>query len=193
MTMTMTTTAHTSSATLNGLDTAALAAAVGAIAADPALAPAAFSARSTWAGRFRSSTAIERYELGGACIPRRHRIDSDEPSELLGENTAPNPQDLLLAALNGCMIVGFVAGATRRGIRLESLRVQSSLCLDLRGVFGLDPTIAPGAEHIHYRIEVRGDATPERFAEIHAEVMARSPNRWHLAQPVALESTLVVL
>jgi hypothetical protein len=28
---------------------------------------------------------------------------------------------------------------------------------------------------------------------IHAEVMARSPNRWHLTQPVALEATLVVL
>ena len=26
----------------------------------------------------------------------------------------------------------------------------------------------------------------------HAEMIARSPNRWHLAQPVALDATLIV-
>lgn len=103
------------------------------------------------------------------------------------------PQEFLLAALNACMIVSFVAGATQRGIRLESLSIESSLRLDLRGAFGLDPAIIPGAERIQYRVEVQGDATPEQFAEIHSEVMAQSPNRWHLAQPVTLESTLVVL
>lgn len=178
--------------TLNGLDPQAVMSAVAAIAANPALAPVAFSARTTWQGRFRSRTEVEAYELAGSRVARRHTIESDEPEELFGTNGAPNPQDLLLAALNACMTVGFVVAATARGIRIDSLSVESSLALDLRGAFGIDRGIAPGADRIRYRIEVKGDATPEQFAEVHAEMMATSPNRWHLANPLAFDAELVV-
>lgn len=177
---------------VNGLAPAALAAAVAAIAADPRRAPARFHAKSTWQGRLRSRTEIESYSLGGEHIARRHTLLSDEPEQLFGENTAPNPQDLLLAALGACMLVGFVVGATKRGIELEALSIESSFELDLRGAFGLDPAISPGAERLHYTVEVKGSGTPEQFAEIHADVMAQSPNRWHLAHPVQLESSLRV-
>jgi uncharacterized OsmC-like protein len=179
-------------AVLNGLEPKAVLATVAAIAENPALAPIAFSAKSTWQGRFRSRTDVESYDLGGQRIVRRHAIHSDEPEELFGTNTAPNPQDLLLAALNACMVVGFVVAATARGIELEMLSIESSLSLDLRGAFGIDPNVRPGAERIRYEIEVKGNATPEQFAEIHAEVIANSPNRWHLANPIELDARLVV-
>jgi uncharacterized OsmC-like protein len=177
---------------LNGLDTNALTATVAAVAGNPALAPVAFRAKSTWNGRLRSETKIEGYELAGAPIPRSHTIRSDEPHELFGTDSTANPQDLLLAALNACMMVGFVVGATARGITIESLSVESSLALDLRGAFGLDPGIPAGAERIRYTIEVNGSGTREQFEDIHAEVTRNSPNRYHLANPIAFEAELVV-
>jgi uncharacterized OsmC-like protein len=177
---------------INGLDTVALTAAVAAIAENPALAPMVFRAKTAWQGGLASRTQISSFDLAGQTIERVHTILCDEPTEILGGNTAPNPQDLLLAALNACMTVGFVAGATARGIQLKSLSVESSLRLDLRGAFGLDKSIPPGAETIRYKIEVSGNATPAQFAEIHQEAMQNSPNRWHLSQPIKLEAELVV-
>ena len=177
---------------LNGLEPALIEEAGATIAADPEQGQVTFRARTAWQGQLRSRTEIENYDLAGKRIPRRHRIQSDEPLELLGGDQAPNPQDLILAALNACMMVGFVVGATRAGIRIDSLEIDSECSLDLRGAFGIDPAIIPGAEKIHYTVRVKGDGTPEQFEEIHRNVMATSPNRFHLATPIPLESTLVV-
>lgn len=178
---------------LNGLSLTEMTAAATALAEDPTLAPATFRAKTTWQGQLRTQTDIVDYELGGKRIQRRHRIATDEPSELLGNDTAANPQDLLLAALNACMAVGFVGNATRLGVRLEMLEISSELTLDLRGAYGLDPNIPPGAPCIQYTIKVRGDGTREQFEEIHRAVMAVSPNRFHIAQPIPLESKLIVM
>ncbi|HEY0464619.1 MAG TPA: OsmC family protein [Polyangiaceae bacterium] len=177
---------------LNGLEPATLTATLAAIAADPSLGPVAFRAKTSWQGRFQSQTLIASYDLAGKTIERRHTIRSDEPSELFGTNSAPNPQDLLLAALNACMMVGFVVAATARGVRIDTLEVESSADFDLRGAFGIDPSIAPGATRIRYTILVKGDASAEEFEQIHREMSATSPNRFHLTSPLVLEPRLVV-
>jgi uncharacterized OsmC-like protein len=177
---------------LNGLEPAMIEQAGAGIVADPETAKTTFFARTQWLGRLRSRTDIDHYDLAGKRIPRKHRIMSDEPLELLGTNEAPNPQDLLLAALNACMTVGFVAGATMAGLRIDSLEIASECALDLRGAFGLDPNVKPGAEKIHYTIRVKGSGTREQFEEVHREMMKNSPNRFHITTPIPLESTLVV-
>ena len=50
-----------------------------------------------------------------SAITRSHKIVADEPCELLGRDTAPNPQELLMAAFNACIMVGYVAGAVAQG------------------------------------------------------------------------------
>jgi uncharacterized OsmC-like protein len=177
---------------LNGLEPSLIEEAGASIALDPQQGQVTFRARTAWQGQLRSCTEIENYDLAGKRVPRRHRIHSDEPLELLGSDRAPNPQDLILAALNACMMVGFVVGATRAGIRIDSLEIDSECSLDLRGAFGIDPAIAPGAEKIHYTVRVRGNGTADQFEEIHKNVMATSPNRFHISTPIPLESTLVV-
>jgi uncharacterized OsmC-like protein len=178
--------------TLNGIDLAAFEAAGMALLSNPSMAPMAFRATTTWESGTRAVTEIDGHTIGGEAYRRRHFIASDEPLEVLGTDSAPNPQDLLLAALASCMTVGFVAGCTKRGIRIDSLAVDSSLEIDLRGAFGLDPTIKPGAECIRYTIRVKADAPVEVLEEVHREVMAVSPNRFHITQPIPLESRLVV-
>lgn len=187
-------TATTSSNTarlVNGLDPEAIATAAGAIATNPEAAKMSFRAVTSWRGGLRSRTEIAGYELGGQSIARRHTIEADEPSEMLGDDTAPNPQDLLLAALNACMSVGFVVGATMRGVTVEALAIESALTLDLRGAFGVTPGIPPGTDCIHYTIRVKCDASPEVLEEIHKEVIANSPNRFHVANPIRLTSEIV--
>jgi len=178
--------------TLNGLEPEAIAQAVGELVKNPQLAQTTFRARTSWQGRLRSRTEIDGYDLAGQNVARKHTIYSDEPLELMGTNQAPNPQDLLLAALNACMMVGFVAGATNAGLRIDSLEIASECSLDLRGAFGVEG-VKPGADKIRYTVRVSGSGTPEQFEAVHREMMVVSPNRFHLVNPIALEASLVVL
>lgn len=176
----------------NGLDTEAIQASVAGIVADPTLAAVTFRAKTRWQGALRTRSEIESYDVGGQRFVRKHQIHTDEPVELLGENSAPNPQDLILTALASCMTVGFVAGATAMGVAIESLEIESQCALDLRGFFGLDQSIPAGARRIQYTVRVKGSGSREQFEEIHRNVMATSPNYYHLKNPIALDAMLIV-
>jgi uncharacterized OsmC-like protein len=95
---------------------------------------------------------------------------------LLGSDSAPNPQELLMAALNACMTVGYVAGARCAASRSTRLEIETRGELDLRGFLGLSDTVPPGYPAIDYVVRIAGNGTPEQFAEIHAEVQKTSPN-----------------
>ena len=125
-------------------------------------------------------------------MPRRFTIDIDEPSELGGTNRFANPQEHLLAALNACMTVGYVAQCAVRGITLESLEIETNGEIDLPGFLGIDPNVPPGYENLRHIVRSNGGGTKEEFAEIHEAVMATSPNFYNVSQPVALKPTLVV-
>lgn len=177
---------------VNGLDVGALAEAMREIEQDPAKGRVEFRVRSRWKGQTRSRTSVESYTIGGQEVHRHFTIDADEPFELLGRNTAPNPQELLMAALNACITVGYVAGAARRGVTLERLEIETSGTLDLRGFLGLDPAVRPGYQAVRYTVRIKGDGTAEQFQEIHEAVTRTSPNYFNLAQPVPIDGQLVV-
>lgn len=171
---------------VNGLDLKALDETVEAVQADPACGQAAFRVKTEWKGQTRSESTVESYTLAGERIPRNFTIVADEPMELLGTNSAPNPQELLMAAVNACMMVGYVCQASVRGIRLDDCRIETEGELDLRGFLGLDETIPAGYRRINYTVWLEGDGTREQFEEIHQTVMATSPNYFNLAQPVQM-------
>ncbi|MCW5752232.1 MAG: OsmC family protein [Alphaproteobacteria bacterium] len=179
-------------AVVNGLDVAALQGMVQAITEDPSRGTAAFRVKSRWTGGTRSEADVESYEIGGRRIDRAFRMRADEPVELLGNNTAPNPQEILMAALNACMLIGYVAGASVRGIAIESLEIETAGELDLRGFLGIDPDVKPGYDKLRYTVRIKGDGTAEQFREIHETVMKTSPNYFNIARPITLESTLEV-
>jgi uncharacterized OsmC-like protein len=146
---------------------------------------------SAWQGRTTTKHVVEGYELGGETIERRHEFESDEPVELLGTDAHPNPQEYLLAALNSCMTVGYVAGASVRGIRLDKVEIESSGSLDLAGFLGIDETINPGYDEVSYTVRIHGDGTPEQFREIHETVLRTSPNVMNFSRPIRLNGELV--
>ncbi len=177
---------------VNGIDLNALGETVEAIEADPTKALVSFDVTTRWAGQTRSETVVDGYTLGGERISRSHKIVSDEPTELLGGDGAPNPQELLMAAFNACITVGYVAGASLRGIKLDRLEIKTRGQLDLRGFLGLSDQVAPGYEKIEYVVDIKGDGSPRDFEEIHQTVMKTSPNYFNISRPIRVTGTLNV-
>jgi uncharacterized OsmC-like protein len=177
---------------VNGINVDALFALIDGVRRDAAKGKTTWRVTTAWQGQTRSRTQVEGFEIGGEQVPRRFSIDIDEPCELGGSNRFANPQEHLLAALNACMTVGYVAQCAVRGITLESLEIETDGEIDLRGFLGIDPAVASGYENLRYIVRIRGSGTKEEFAEIHNAVMATSPNFHNMSRPVALKPTLVV-
>jgi uncharacterized OsmC-like protein len=178
--------------TVNGIDVDALHEVIEEVKNDPAKGIVEFSVKTGWKGQTRSETSVESYTLGGNAIKRRFTIKADEPLELLGENTAANPQELLMAALNACITVGYVAGAAMNGITLNKLEIETTGQLDLRGFLGIDPNVRPGYESIQYVVRIAGNGTPEQFRQIHENVIKTSPNYFNVSRSVRLDARLQV-
>ena len=78
---------------VNGLDMDALSKVMREITENPAKGRVEFRVRSEWKGQTASRTSVTSYTIGGQEVHRNFTIDADEPFELLGRNTAPNPQE----------------------------------------------------------------------------------------------------
>ena len=177
---------------VNGIDVGALRNVIDEITSAPEKGQVAFRVKSEWKGQTRSEATVDSYSIGGQRVARSFRVAVDEPFELLGQNTAPNPQEMLMTALNACVMVGYVAGAAVKGITLEKLEIETSGELDLRGFLGIDPSVRPGYESIRYTVRIKGNGTPEQFREIHQNVIRTSPNYFNIARPIRIDATLAV-
>lgn len=177
---------------VNGIDLDALAQVVEDIKADASKAQVEFNVTNVWKGQTRCEAQVKGYRIAGQEVAREFNLQIDEPFELLGTNANANPQEYLMAALNACMMVGYVANAALRGITLEKLEIETHGALDLRGFLGLSDEVPAGYEKLFYKVTIKGDGTAEEFAEIHKAVQATSPNYFNIARPIPLEAELVV-
>jgi len=175
---------------VNGLDLTALDETVAAITQDPRKGQVAFRVKTEWKGQTKSESTVDSYTLAGEVVPRSFTIVADEPHELLGTNAAPNPQELLMSAVNACMMVGYVAQASIRGITLDACRIETEGELDLRGFLGIDENVPVGYRRITYTVFLEGDGTREQYEDIHQAVMATSPNYFNMAQPIQMVGRL---
>ena len=182
----------TSTLTTNGIDTAALRQLAQDVAADASKGLARFTVSTAWKGGTRTDTHVAAWHLAGRRLPKDFTLRTDEPVELLGGNTAPNPQEMLMAAYNACMTVGFVALCALEGIEIQQLRMETEGELDLRGFLGLDPAVKPGYDALRTTIHVSAKATKEQLATVLEAMKKTSPNRWNLGQPVTLQTEMVV-
>jgi uncharacterized OsmC-like protein len=177
---------------VNGIDTAALQGAIDAVSANSASGQTHWCVTSQWQGGTRSDHHVESCTLGGKEIPRRFTLSTDEPLQLCGTNQFANPQEYLLSALNACMMVGYAAVAALQGIKLTKLEVKTTGDIDLRGFFGLDPSVVPGYETLQQTVTIAGDGTPEQFQKLHETVKKTSPNFYNITKAVPTAARLVV-
>lgn len=61
----------------------------------------------------------------------------DEPPGLLGDDTAPNPTEALLAALGTCVAVGLQANAVARGWTIKAIKVDLEGDINVTSVWGV--------------------------------------------------------
>ncbi len=176
-------------AALNGFDVDAITSFAESTKENPR---ASFQIATTWTGRGKSTSHVAGHSIFGERHSRDFDILSDEPTELLGENSAPNPQDLLIAGLNACMVVGYSVKAAAMGIKLDKLEIVSEGDLDLRGFLGLNASVKAGYEEIEYTVRIQADAPKEKLEELHLQVQKISPNFSNFATPVKMVPKLVV-
>ena len=80
-------------APVNGLDLAALGEVVEAIEKDASQAKVGFQVTTRWLGQTKSEAIVDGFDIGGNRVSRSHTIVADEPCELLGADSAPNPEE----------------------------------------------------------------------------------------------------
>lgn len=177
---------------INGIDTDAVKELIGRVANNSDEGQTSWKVTTSWKGGARTETHVDGYHIGGQYVKKDFAIATDEPLELGGTNFNANPQETLMAALNACMTVGYVVGCAMEGIELEELSIETEGDIDLRGFFGLDPNVKPGYDEIHYTVHIKGNGTKEQFQKVHETVIATSPNRFNVANPIRLTSNLKV-
>jgi uncharacterized OsmC-like protein len=178
--------------TINGIEVEEVKALIETVKQNPSEGLTHWKVSSAWQGRTHMRAQVKSFDIGGKTVKRPFTIDIDEPLELGGGNAYANPQEHLIAALNACMMVGYVALCALHGIALEKLEIETEGDIDLRGFFGLDSNIPAGYRSLNYTVRLKGNASKEQFAKIHEMVMATSPNYYNITRSVSLKPTLVI-
>lgn len=179
---------------LNGINVAALQGFAQGIATakDAVTRSARFNVKTKWEHQTRSVATVKQYFLGGVEHQRHFEIAADEPNELLGQNSAPNPQELLMAALNACLTVGYVVNAAAMNITVHSLEIETDGELDLRGFLGLDESVNPGYDEVSYVVRLHTDAPREKVEELHKVVTKTSVNLANFSKAIRMVPSLEI-
>ncbi|MFD8951969.1 OsmC family protein [Streptomyces xanthophaeus] len=180
--------------TLNEIDVQALKDTTAAVRATPRLGRATFSVNGSWQGGCRLTTQTGALTQGGERDETRisqYVMSSDEPTALLGSDTAVSPAEYLLHALAGCYTVTIAVYATKLGIELKNFHLDLEGDVDLQGFLGLDPTVRPGLQQVVVRVHIDApDARREQLEELLGLVEKHSPIRDTLISPIDVVTTL---
>ncbi len=170
---------ETVTTTLNDVNIGSVASLAAKIQQDPDIAFTKWNAEVYWKGGFRSEAKIRDFAS----------TKSDEPDQLGGTNTGPNPVEQVLGALGNCLAVGYAANATAAGITINDLTIEVEGDLDLHTFLGLKDGNA-GFRDINVKVKLDSDASPEAIQALHDKVIATSPVGHTLSRAVPVEIKL---
>ncbi len=179
-----------SAETLNGLDLKKLNETVDAIKHDPAIAHFEFRNANQWIQGGENRSAIQEFYGAKAWDDSRTQpfvFTNGEPPVLLGANEGANPVEFLLHALAGCVTTTTVLHAAARGIRIDSIETRLSGRIDLQGLLGLDPCVAPGYESIEIEMDIQADCSDEELDDLLGYAREHSPVCNTVCRPVRVE------
>lgn len=124
---------------------------------------AVFETKTQWKEGLRADVTARQFTIG-----------VDEPPELGGADSAPNPMELLLAGLDGCLAVVIRVVAAEYGAETKSISLSSQGTLDVRGFLGT-ATVQPYFRSVQTRIELAIDLDDESFETFKETVYRRCP------------------
>jgi len=148
----------------------------------PSCSNVVFRAETEWVEDVRCNVKIR--EFGPMCV--------DEPESLGGTNTAPNPVELVLAALGTCQEIMYSAYASVMGIKLKRVKVDVKGYLDLKGLFAMDETVPAGFKKINYETTIESDADRDSLQKLVQMVESHCPVYDTLSRPVEVKGAVTI-
>ena len=121
----------------------------------------------------------------------KHVFHIDEPAGLAGDDVAASPVEIALGAFIACQIVVYRLFAQNLGIEIDAIEATAEGDLDVRGLFGVDPTIRPGFSAIRLTTRVSGPESEERYQELQKFVDAHCPVLDLFANPTPITLSLI--
>jgi len=106
---------------------------------------------------------------------RDHVVKCDYAEPAGGENLAPNPIELLLAAFAACIEAAFYEFAEHEGLEIESVEAEIGGTLDLRGLFMVDESVPPGFQELSYTLKIRTPEDEEKVRKLAEKVISHCP------------------
>lgn len=94
---------------------------------------------------------------------RGKQIVIDEPTSLGGTDQGPNPVEVLLASLGGCINVLVSSFAPHHGVDVRGVTIHVEGDLDPDGFMGKNTNVRPGFQVIRYKIEIDSPSAPEHL------------------------------
>lgn len=119
---------------------------------------------------FRSSVEWTGSGVKSIATSGKHQVAIDEPPSLGGTDEGPNPVELILAGLGGCLNVLLTAFAPRYDVEIESLTIRVEGDLDPDGFLEKAP-VPFGFQEIRYEIDLASNSPREKIDQLieHAE------------------------
>jgi len=116
----------------------------------------------------------------------------DEPPELGGQDKGINPVELLLVSLGSCQEIMYAAMAAMMGIKLDEVKVNLKGSLDLKGLFGMDPSIPPGYQKITYETILKSSAPEAELRKLIEAVETHCPVLDTLVRPIEVSGNVTI-
>jgi len=138
--------------------------------------------RTVAEGRFRHLNYVR--ELDALVV--------DEPPALLGDDTAPNPSEVGLAALGSCIAVGIHANAISRKLTITRLELELEADINITSVWGVGDLGEKPVGFTDVRVKVHLDADADRatLQKLIDHALAWSPVTGTFRNPVPVTATL---
>jgi TusA-related sulfurtransferase/uncharacterized OsmC-like protein len=134
----------------------------------------------TWSARLRWTEGMQ-----AKAFVRNHAFSVGQPASFDTQDVAPSAIEYLLAAVGGCLAVGFQWRASRRGIEVRNLEVSLQAQAENILIFlGLDDAGHPGMKQIDGRLYVDADAADDVLQDIWQQTLQRSPVTQSVARQV---------
>ena len=123
-----------------------------------------YKAQTNWIEGTKVETKIREFKV---CI--------DEPLEFRGTNTAPNPVELFLAALGGCVLLTYRGYAKKFGVNIEDLVVNLEGDMIPGGWVDEQGRERRGFKQIRYEVQIKTEAPEEKVRKLHKLVEEKCP------------------
>ena len=123
---------------------------------------------------------------------RNFTIRMDEPKTSGGDDTGPNPVEMLLCSLAGCQLVAASLFARQMRIDLDDISVEVEGDMDSAGMMGYTG-FRPGYEKIRFVFHIKTDAPPAKVQALIDLVEQRCPVGDSLKNGVPMDKPKIIL